>query len=39
MMASVQWLQTDDTIDVKSYDDVQLVDLSDEDCRYIRKTL
>ena len=36
MMASTQWLRTDDTIDVKSYDDVQLVDLSDEDCRFYK---
>ena len=34
MMASMQWLWTDDTTDVESYDDVQLVNLSDEDCKF-----
>ena len=34
MMASMHRLQVDNTIDINSYDDVQLVDLSDEDCKF-----
>ena len=34
MVASTHRLQVDDTIDINSYDDVQLVDLSDEDCKF-----
>ena len=34
MMASMHRLQVDNTIDIKSYDDAQLVDLSDEDCKF-----
>ena len=34
MMASMHRLQVDNTIDIESYDDIQLVDLSDEDCKF-----
>ena len=34
MMASMHWLYMDEAVDVKSYDDVQLVGLSDEDCKF-----
>ena len=33
MMASMHWVGIDDTVDIDNFDDVQLVDLSDEDCK------
>ena len=33
MTASMHWLGIDNTMDIDNFDDVQLVDLSDEDCK------
>ena len=33
-MASMHQLWVDDTIDIESYDDIQLVDPLDEDCKF-----
>ena len=34
MMDSTHQLCMDEAVDVQSYDDVQLVDLSDDDCKF-----
>ena len=34
MMNSTHRLHMDEAVDVQSYDDVQLVDLLDEDCKF-----
>ena len=33
-MDSTHQLRMDEAVDVQSYDDVQLVDLSDDDCKF-----
>ena len=36
MMASTHWLRMDNALDVDNFDEVQLVDLSDEsDCKFM----